>query len=446
MARAARFPALVLGAALTALSPALSAAPSGVLGGVAGRPPALLTPLEGVGALKPVEAGFVDQMAWRSWLDGREDCQRSLCTWERSFGAGSDDKISAVVQTVSGDFIVAGNSRANSAGLYDAWVLRVSEAGALMWRRRFGGALSDQLSDLALAPDGGVYAVGHTRSRGAGESDLWLLRLDAGGARLWERTFGGARNDRGRALAMDGAGGVYVAGFTASGGAGDRDFWVLRIDQAGEERWSRRFGGPGYDDAFDIAATGDGVVATGQFKHQSERGGVDPGFDMAVVRLDAAGGLLWRRSFHRSRLDIGSAVTATAEGGALILGATSMDGLRDQDLWALALDRRGAVIWRRRFGGARVEEPWAVVALAGGGYAVAAQTYSYGQGGDAWLLRLGADGAPLWSNTYGGAQWDHPSALLEVTGGGLLIGGTTASKGGGFEDGWLLRLGPLGLR
>lgn len=378
-----------------------------------------------------------DNPAWRPWRGGTGPCGDGRpCTWERTVGGASDDKISAITPLPNGDFVVAGNSRANSGSLYDAWVLGVGADGRLLWQRAFGGQETDQILDLVTTADGDVFAIGHTRSSGAGESDLWFLRLAKDGTVLNRRTLGGPQNDRARAAAPDTEGGLFVTGFTASHGAGGRDIWIMRLSPEGEPLWTQTLGDTGYDDGYDIIAMPDGGAAVTGFVWTDER----RGFDLIVIRLSAAGETVWRRSFHRAGFEAGTALDVTPDGGLVVLGTTSIDGLRDQDLWAIRLDANGAKLWERTYGGPKPEEPWGLAASASGGFLIAAQTFSQGNGGDIWLFRLTPDGAVAWERTFGGPQWDHPSSLLETPAGGILVGGHTASKGAGFEDGWLLHL------
>jgi len=382
----------------------------------------------------PPPGGFV----WREEVGPDRACGGTPpCTWERIFGGTSDDKLSAATRAPSGDIYVTGATRRGQVGREDAWVMRLTGDGALRWRRHFGTPETEEFRDIVPAPGGGVYVVGHSRAIGAGESDLWLMRLSGSGETLFELSLGGPQNDRVEAMVPVPDGGVVIAGFTASEGAGGRDIWLLRILPEGEVLWSRTFGGAGHDEAFDLVALGNGGFAlTGHVW-----GGAAAAYDLAVLRVDAAGETIWQRTLDRARFEAGTALAALDDGGLVVVGTTSVAGLRDTDLWVLRLDAEGTVRWQRRFGGARGEQPSAVVAASAGGIVVAAETFSMGAGGgDIWLLGLTGAGEIRWEQLFGGVLWDHPSALIGLPDGGLLLGGHTASRGSGLEDGWLLRL------
>ena len=80
---------------------------------------------------------------------------------------------------------------------------------------------------------GGFAVAGTTRSKGAGNNDIWILRLDGSGNLVWEKTYGGIAYDLATSIVEVNGGGFAVAGYTYSKGAGGRDVWILRLDSEG---------------------------------------------------------------------------------------------------------------------------------------------------------------------------------------------------------------------
>lgn len=373
---------------------------------------------------------------WDSGLEASAPCLATRCTWQRTVGGQFEDKAHAVADDGAGGSFIVGASR--GVGPYhDAWAMRANRSGETIWRRSFGGRMADQFFGVVGARDGGMVAVGHTRSSGAGQSDLWVVRLDAQGRTLWTQTFGGPENDRARAVTRTRDGSFVVVGFTASFGAGDRDLWAVKVNDAGRLVWARTFGGPKADYGFDVTALADGGVAiVGHEWTDAKRGR-----DFLVMRLDADGRPVWRRRLDRSPFDAGTAIAQGADGLFTVVGATRGASAFDDDVWTVRLDGAGVVLWDRVIGGPKPDTPFAVTPLGSGDVAIAAITWSWGAGaGDAWLLRLGPRGDTRWQRVFGGPVWDRPTGLLTTDDDGVLMVGHTSSRGAGYEDGWLLRV------
>jgi hypothetical protein len=97
--------------------------------------------------------------------------------WTRTFGAPLEGYVGTrVTQTADGGYAVAGYTTAEVPGLA-ALLIKTDDQGNQAWTRTFGGALGDRASDIFQTDDGGYLAMGNTRSFGAGNGDIWLIRL-----------------------------------------------------------------------------------------------------------------------------------------------------------------------------------------------------------------------------------------------------------------------------
>jgi hypothetical protein len=162
-----------------------------------------------------------------------------------------------------------------------------------------------------------------------------------------------------------------------------------------------------------------------------------------------AGAAVWSRTFGGSGQDEARAVEQTTDGGYIVAGKTGSFGGGGDDGWILKLDSLGNIQWQKTFGGTFNDEFTSVQQLAGGDYIVAGHTESFGAGGagagDLWLIRLSSAGAVLWQRTYGGSCIDIAHSVRELSGGGLIVAGSTCSFGFvGSGDAWLLHLDPNG--
>lgn len=211
--------------------------------------------------------------------------------WTKTYGGPgfSCDEAQSVQQTSDGGFIFVGRRDPASGCTHespDAWVVRLNPDGTIAWEETFGVAgASDYTFSVQQTSDGGFIVAGLTESSGAGGSDFWVLRLDASGGVVWQKAYGGTGNDLAVSVQQSSDGGFIVAGFTSSFGAGNFDFWVLRLDSIGNAVWQKTYGGTGDDEAFSVQQTSDGGFIVAGFTGSFGAGGLDA----SVLRLDAQG-------------------------------------------------------------------------------------------------------------------------------------------------------------
>ena len=173
-----------------------------------------------------------------------------------------------------------------------AWALLAMLVGGSLaqgsgWEKTFGGSAADRADSVQQTNDGGFAIVGATESFGAGDSDVYLIKTDAAGNELWSKTFGGSGFDDGWAVRQTADGGYVIAGRTRSFGAGNYDVYLIKTDAEGHEVWSRTFGGRHFDAAYSdsVQQTADGgYVIAG---HRRLRG--TGGSDVILIKTDAEG-------------------------------------------------------------------------------------------------------------------------------------------------------------
>ncbi|MCX6319424.1 MAG: hypothetical protein NTW29_19260 [Bacteroidetes bacterium] len=204
----------------------------------------------------------------------------------------------------------------NNHGNYDAWVFKISANGQLEWQRSMGGSRIDVMHGVVCNADGSVVLGAYTESNNGDLSgtrnlaDIWIIKLTGTGERTWSKTFGGSNSDYTFALSAV-AGGYVATGYTTSSdgdmsGYKDRgDIWVLKVNDAGEKVWLKTIGGMGSDFGYGIAATSDnGIMVTGVTNSRdgdfTQNKGMD---DVFVLKLDASGKLIWQKTAGSTLLD-----------------------------------------------------------------------------------------------------------------------------------------------
>ena len=181
--------------------------------------------------------------------------------WQKTYGGADYDYAYSIQQTSDGGYIVAGETWSFGAGSRDFWVLKLYSNGNVAWQKTYGGINADDVAfSIRQTQEGGYIVAGRTDSSlGAGKDDVWVLKLDANGNVTWQKTYGGGNWDYAYSIQQTSEGGYIVAGWTDSFGAGNDDVWVLKLDSAGNVTWQKTYGGANDDAAFSIQETSNAV-------------------------------------------------------------------------------------------------------------------------------------------------------------------------------------------
>ncbi|MEK7677399.1 MAG: formylglycine-generating enzyme family protein [Verrucomicrobiota bacterium] len=422
-----------------------------------------------------------------------------LLEWQITAGGSGDDSVYWMQQTQDGGYVVGGPSNSNASGMragsrtapnfggYDYWVVRLDPQGAELWDKAFGGLGDDKLFVVLEASDGGFLLGGRSNSGkqgnketpGFGGYDYWVVRLNAAGDKLWDKTYGGTDEDRLVAVAPASDGGFLLGGRSRSPVGGNRtaeplggyDFWVVRLDAQGNKLWDKAFGGSADETLWALAGTPDGGwILAGSSASDIEGTKTSPNYgdlDAWVVRLDKEGNQLWDSSFGGGGTEEAMSVQTTPDGGCVLCAYTNSGAsgnkhspnFGDFDGWVVRLDAQGKLVWEKDFGGLGYDELNCVRILPDGGYIVAGDSTSgLGPGKaspqlggqDGWIVRLNPQGERLWEWSLGGGGTELVFVLQLTTDQGFIVAGqsdstASASKGGfnyGGNDFWVVKLGP----
>ena len=192
------------------------------------------------------------------WVLKLDDTGNPLSGWPKTFDGGGRDAAYSIQQTSDG-YIVAGETYSALTGSTDAWILKLDANGTIVWQKTFGGANYDIAYSIQDTTDGYIVA-GETSSSGAGSADAWVFKLDSSGNLQsgWPKTYGGTSRDAANSIQQTSDGGFIVAGETSSSGAGYADFWILKLNANGDIVWQKTYGGSNDDIARSIQQTLDG--------------------------------------------------------------------------------------------------------------------------------------------------------------------------------------------
>jgi hypothetical protein len=384
--------------------------------------------------------------------------------WLHQLGTNANDFSRAAAPDGAGGVYASGSTEGSlggpNAGLDDAWLARRDGAGNPIWIRQVGTSGSDNAA--ALAPDGagGLYVCGFTTGSlvgiNAGAEDAWLARYDSAGNQSWVRQLGTSAGDVARAVTPDGAGGVFVIGYSGGslGGtsAGSDDAWLARYDGAGNQQWIRQLGTSGLEVARAAAPDGSGGVYLGGSTTGSLGGPSAGDWDGWLARYDSAGTQIWIRQVGTSVAENANAAAPDGSGGVYLsgysAGSLAAPNAGAWDAWLARYDSAGNPSWVRQLGTGDNDNTFAAATDGAGGVFVSGYTGG-NLGGplagaqDAWLARFDGAGNQQWIEQLGTTGADVAFAAAADGAGGLYLSGyTNGSLGGahaGAFDAWVAR-------
>jgi predicted secreted protein len=358
--------------------------------------------------------------------------------WNKTYGGPGHDLGGSILEAVDGGYVQTGLTESYGAGMGDVWLLKTDAMGSKLWDNHFGGSGIDVGTSLRRAEDDGYIITGYTTSYGAGGKDIWLIKTDSEGNKEWDRTFGGLGSDVGSSIWASEGDEYIILGNTDSYGAGKDDVWLIKVDSKGSELWNRTFGGPGDDSGRAVMQTGDGgyimVATTDSF------GAGD--VDVWLIKTDSNGTKEWDRTFGGVDHDGGRSVQETDDGYA-IAGFTKSYGTGDFDVWLLKTDSEGREQWNRTFGGSIADFGNSLYVADDGGFIVTGSTSSEGiitRPDDALLIKTDSKGREEWQELYAESGNQCGISVLQAEDGSYIVAGFTNHIGAGGYDFWIINI------
>src|SRR5512137_1800439 len=192
---------------------------------------------------------------------------------------------------------------------------------AAQWARTYGGAGGFGAASMEVTADGGYVLVGSTRVRVGANNEIWVLKLVADGHVAWQKTYGSDRDLNANAIQPLVDGGYVVAGSYNAVSVGYGDAFIMKLDAAGEVVWYKRYVGTGDDSVAALQPTDDrGYIVAGNTRRAmitAPPTGSPPHvlfYDNAwVLKLDSAGNRVWEKNFGTPTQAL--ATHPTADGG-----------------------------------------------------------------------------------------------------------------------------------
>lgn len=396
--------------------------------------------------------------------------------WAKSFGGTDIDQAFSIEETTDHGFIIAGASYSEDldiAGHHgstdnpDYWIVKLDSNGNLEWQRSLGGTGDDVANCIKQTRNGGYIVAGYSNSNDGdvsgnrGGYDYWIVELDENGKIVWQKSYGGSRNDIANSVELHSDGGYIIAGTSFSndkdvtghyGSIDSADCWIIKVDTTGNLQWGYSFGGTDDNAANEIRRTSDNGYVIDAYSTLDK--------DFSAIRIDSVGSNKWEVFFGGSGDDRSFSVDPTRDNGYVFAGfSNSVDAPvtnnhGSADFWIVKLDSTVNIIWQKSLGGTSEDAAYSVRQTIDGGFIAAGSSASTNDdvtgnhgGNDYWIVKLDSMGNLQWQKTLGGPGEDFALCVRQTSDSGYIIAGSSDFDGGdvsgnhNHEDFWIVKLG-----
>lgn len=346
--------------------------------------------------------GSLDYWLWKMDEGGELE-------WQKAFGGSGSDLLQSIGVCSEGGFILAGVSSSGKSldkkdacrGQDDFWIIRLNPKGDEQWQLTLGGAMQEKLHSIKQTRDGGFILGGSSASgvsgdkttKGFGNLDYWLVKLDRSGKTEWQQSYGGQYVDELRSVEVTVDGGYLLGGYSNSPASGNKsmdsngagDYWIIKTDKDGKIQWQKSLGGSGDEQLYMVRQTYDkGYILGGN--SNSDSGGTKyksngEGTDFWLVKLDETGEILWQETYNYAHYDVLTSLIENPDHSLLIGGFAKgeINGNRvgskakkgTDDYIALKVSETGQELWSEQVGSDGEEILRKVIETRDGGYVLA---------------------------------------------------------------------------
>lgn len=362
-----------------------------------------------------------------------------LAAWSRHYSSGlapSLDAPAAMTTDVSGNVYVTGYN----TGVFsrqDFATIKYNSSGVQQWVATYNGTGNDIDAAVAVTVDGAgnVYVTGYSVGLDT-EEDFATVKYNSNGVQLWVARYNGPANDYDApvAIRVDGSGNVYVTG-VSYGLTSDADYLTIKYNSSGAQLWVSRYNGPAND--YDVPV-GLGIDLAGSVYVSGTVYDHDTYEDIVTLKYSFTGDLVWVARYNGpgADMDLAVAVTSDISGNSYVTG-TSLNINFDTDYVTLKYDTFGRLTWSSRYNSPEESDdmPAAIFVDAARNVYVTGTTYAFGTGDDYTTIKYSSTGSLRWIAKYNGpaSSLDEATSLAVDSSGNVYVCGASIGLGT-YED------------
>lgn len=351
-------------------------------------------------------------------------------TWEKILKDTRNAFVSSVVQTKDGGYILTGKIEFKEKNDFNIFVFKLNKNGDKEWEKNFGGIDNDEANYILNLSDGNYIILGVTKSFNKGSSDIYVLKIDKNGNKIWEKNFGSEKEEGGLVIYETEDKGFIIGGYIYSDEKRGNDFYILKLNKDGEKEWEKIFGGMDNDYVTYIQQTKEGgYIFIGNSKI-NELKNSDIYFN--IFKLDKTGEKEWEKNYYGKGKDDMIFIKQIVNVGYIAIGNTTSYSGGDYDFYIIKLDNEGEKKLEKIYGGISDDIVKSVEQTKDGGFILAGYTRSFEEGGaNFYIVKLDKNLEKEWEKTFGNKGDDYIAySIKQIDTGGYVVCGNIESKDG----------------
>lgn len=349
-----------------------------------------------------------------------------VITFTKTFSVSDADLGRSVRQTSDSGYIITGFTSGFGSG-GSVYLIKTDAHGNKVWDKAFGSSNLDDGNSIQQTADGGFIIAGYTYSDLSRSYDIYLIKADLNGNIIWEKTFGGTNEDRAYYVHETSGGGFFIVGSIDSTIAGNNDVYLIRTDASGDKIWEKIYRESGVEFGYSGQQTTDGgfIVAGTKLTPTNN-------FDVYLIKTDAEGNKVWEKTLGGNTTDGARSIQQTVDGGFIVVGETWSSGAGGSDVYVIKADALGNKVWEKTFGGSKNDWAYSIKQTSDGGFVFVGYTNSFNVAqDDVYLVKTDAGGNKKWEKTFGGNGHDWGYSVQQTYDSGFIITGSTDSYSNG---------------
>ncbi|MBT3303131.1 MAG: T9SS type A sorting domain-containing protein [Bacteroidetes bacterium] len=334
------------------------------------------------------------------------------------------DYVRKIIPTSDGGYASTGYTTSFGKGDKDMYLAKFSFEGNMMWSMTYGAEGHDEGISLIENSDGGYLIVGYTWTNTFGENDIYVVKTNANGQMMWNKTFGGSLKELAWDVVELSNQKYLLLCQTQSYSHGLMDICLMKITSTGGFEWAKSYGGVQNEWCYNMRKTNDGkyLLAGATFTYGSGK------HDMLLMKVDENGIIDFCTIVGGASEDYAYCANQDGLGNYLIGGKTSSPANNQENIF-VKLDNNANLVWQKYFGGNGEEVIMNILTTVENGYFVNGWTYSYSAGErDVFLSNFSTDGKLNWLKAYGGGEDEVvPTKSSFIVNEKIVIGANTKS-------------------